>query len=54
MLHIDIAERRGQQWSRPAGIACWRRLIQQPQNALIGRCGVLWLGAPIAGLVEAA
>src|ERR1019366_3363980 len=45
ILHIDIAERCGQERSRPAGIALGLRLIQQRQNAFARFRRVFWLFA---------
>ena len=52
ILHIDVAERRRHQRTRPARIARGRRPIQQRQNALVRLRRVLRLRAAIAGLVE--
>src|SRR5271156_2852398 len=52
LLHIDIAECRGQERSRPAGITLGLWLIQQRQNALVRFRRVFWLGAPVTRFVK--
>ena len=54
ILHIDVAERCGQQRSRPAGIALGLRLVQQRQNAFARFRRVFRLSTSVARFVQTA
>jgi len=52
ILHVDIAERFGDQRTAPPREACRGRAVENRQNALVGLGRIFGLRAPVTGLVE--